>query len=259
MEKTSSDMEVTVGGKYNYDKKLMQRIEKLADKRPFREIMQVFPAYTKRINLTRFLAYYELFRMIKNKPGWIVECGIYRGFSLFALGKFMEIFCMGDKTRKIIGFDNFSGFTELSPQDGHENKECTKIVGGGNPGDFRDDFMELLDICNKDAFAPWVERIIVVEGNIEKTIPEYVEKNSGLRISLLHLDIDLYKPTNIALKHFYPRVVAGGLVVLDEYAHIDWGGESKAFEDYFENTGQKIPELKTFSWVGNPTTYFIKE
>ena len=95
----------------------------------------------------------------------------------------------------------------------------------------------------------------MVEGNIEKTIPEYVAKSPGLRISLLHLDVDLYKPTLIALQHLYPLVVSGGLVVLDEYALPHWGGESKALEKFF---GKNMPKLHTFSWVGNPNCYFFK-
>lgn len=247
----------TLAGRYNHDKDILARIDAVVEKgnRPFREIMDAFPAYIRRYNLTRFLAHYELFRMIKDIPGSIVECGVYRGASLFAFGKFLEIFCMGDKARKAYGFDNFRGFTDLDPKDGPIDTGASREAGGWNPEDFRDEFMELLDIFHKDAFAPWADRIIMIEGDVLETIPTFVEKHPGLRISLLHLDIDLYKPTLTALENFYPRVVNGGLVVLDEYALINWGGESTAVEEYF---GGKIPKLHTFSWVGNPNCYFIK-
>ena len=76
---------------------------------------------------------------------------------------------------------------------------------------------------------------------------------------MLNLDIDLYKPTFVALEQLYPKVIPGGVVVLDEYAHKDWPGESKALDDYFNNLNTKVPDLKTFTWCGTPTTYFIKE
>ena len=240
------------------DNDVIERLEALAEKRSFAEVMGAFPAYINRYNLTRFLAYYEMFKLIQDKPGWIVECGVYRGFSLLALSKFMEIFCMGDKTRKVLGFDNFAGFTGLYPEDGEENRAVDKIARGISPEEYRDDVLELLDICNRDAFAPWAKRVELVEGNVEDTIPQYVSDHPGLRVSMLHLDIDLYNPTKIALEHLYPRVISGGLVVLDEYAHIDWGGESKALEDYFVFLGEPIPELKTLNWCSTPTTYFIK-
>jgi len=247
----------THAGRYVQDQEIIERLERVIakSKRPFREIMEAFPVYVRRYNLTRFLAHYELFRMIQDTPGFIVECGVYRGASLLAFGKFLEIFCMGDKGRKVIGFDNFKGFTHFSIEDGPSEDVASKQIGGWSAKDFRDEFYELVDIFHSDTFAPWAKRVLMVEGDIEKTIPEYVKKNPGLRISLLHLDVDLYKPTMTALKHLYPLVVPGGLVVLDEYALLHWGGESKALEKFF---GNKMPKLHTFSWVGNPNCYFIK-
>lgn len=252
------DKQVEIYKRFQEDKSIIEKLEALANKRTFAEVMCAFPAYINRYNLTRFLAYYELFKLIQDKPGWIVECGVYRGFSLFALSKFMEIFCMGNKSRRVLGFDNLAGFTGLFPEDGEENKTVSKITGGISPGEYRDEVLELLEICNQDAFAPWAKRVELVEGNAEDTIPQYISDYPGLRISMLHLDIDLYNPTKIALEHLYPHVIPGGLVVLDEYAHRDWAGESKALEDYFASLEEPIPELKTLSWCSTPTTYFIK-
>lgn len=248
-----------LGGRFQYDQDILKAVESLSERRTFSERQQNFPGYTSRMLLTRFLAYYELFRMIRSKPGWIVECGIYRGFSFFSLGKFLEIFCMGDKTRKMLGFDSFEGFSDLAPEDGGENVQITRMKGGTNPSDFTEDFFELLRLNNLDAFAPWAERMHVVKGDARFTIPQYVKENPGLRISLLHIDIDIYEPVSIALENLYPRVVPGGIVVLDEYAHHDWPGESAAFEHYFVNKGLSVPNLQTFGWCGTPTTYFIKE
>jgi len=257
-QKKEMNLEETIAGRYDHDKEINSRIEEVIKKseRPWREVMEAFPVYVRRYHLTRFLAYYEFFKMIKDIPGNIVECGIYRGATLFSFGKFLEIFCMGDKARKVIGFDNFEGFTGFSPEDGPSTDTASKKMGGWSPKDFYDEFMELLDIFHKDAFAPWATRIQIVKGNVEETIPDHVKNNPGLRISLLHLDIDLFSPTKTALEYLYPLVVKGGIVVLDEYAITHWAGESKALEEYF---GDKIPKLKTFGWVGNPNCYFIKE
>lgn len=252
-------MDMMLGTTSKHDKLISEQLALLAENRPFEEVAQTFPAYVRRQVITRFLAYYELFKLVEHTPGWLVECGIYRGFSFFALGKFLEIFCMGDKTRKVLGFDNFKGFEGLSPQDGPPDPHVTRVQGGANPSAFRDDFFKLLELCNEDAFAPWSKRFEVVEGDVTRTIPEYCELNPGLRISLLHLDIDVYRPVYVALEHLYPKVVPGGVVVLDEYAHHDWPGESQAIQDVFEANGFKLPNLKTFNFVGTPTTYFIKE
>jgi hypothetical protein len=252
-------MDMKLGASFEYDQDLTNKIIELAEKRPLSEVFQAFPAYTKRQLITRFLAYYELFKMIQDVPGWIAECGIYHGFSFFSLGKFLEIFCMGDKTRKIVGFDNFRGFTELAQSDGLPDLSCTRHEGGTNPSDFRDEFFQLLSCANADCFAPWAERFLVVEGDARETIPKFCIDNPGLRLSMLHIDIDIYEPVKTALANLYPRLLPGGIVVLDEFAHVDWPGESQALTDVFIENGWPIPKLQSFPWIGTPTTYFIKE
>ncbi len=252
-------MDMKIGATAERDRQIATSLSRLAESRSFEEVEQAFPAYIRRQVLTRFLAYYELFRLIKDVPGWIVECGIYRGFSLFSLAKMLEIFCMGDKTRKVIGFDNFAGFTRLSPEDGAPDPGCTREEGGTNPSDFKEDFFELLRLSNADCFAPWVERLLVVEGDIRKTVPEFCGEHPGLRLSMLNIDVDIYEPVRVSLEHLYPRVVPGGVVVLDEFAHIDWPGESNALVDVFTENDWPVPKLQSLSWCGTPTTFFIKE
>ena len=252
-------MDMKLGMSSQHDLEISKKITKLSEQRPFEEIAQTFPAYIRRQLLTRFLAYYELFKLVNDVPGWIVECGIYRGFSFFALGRFLEIFSMGDKQRKLLGFDSFKGFGPLNVKDGPEDRSVTRNEGGTDPSDFKDEFFQLLKLANDDAFAPWSPRMEIVEGDVAVTIPKYCKENPGLRISMLHLDIDVYDPVSVALEQLYPKVVPGGLVVLDEFAHIDWPGESMAMKDVFEEKGWKLPKLQTLSWVGTPTTYFFKE
>jgi hypothetical protein len=88
-----------------------------------------------------------------------------------------------------------------------------------------------------------------------RSVPKYVSDNPGLRISLLHLDVDVYKPTLCALQHLYPRVVSGGVVVLDEYAMEEWGGESAAFEEFFNGSP---PKTQKFTWTSTPGAFFVK-
>jgi len=244
------------GRHHQHDKDLSKRIVDLIQKNDHEisDILENFPLYVRRYNMTRFLAHYEIFRMIKDIPGDIVECGVFRGTSFLSFAKFTEIFSMGNKIKKLIGFDNFQGFREVSEEDGKQS-DAIKI-GAWDPSKFKEELYEMIDIFTNDSFAPWVPRISIVEGDIFESVPKYVEENPGLRISLLHLDCDLYKPTFSALKHLYPLVLTGGIVILDEYAMHQWPGESKAVEDFFGIN--KIPKMRSFSWSGSPTAYFIK-
>ena len=65
-------------------------------------------------------------------------------------------------------------------------------------------------------------RLELVAGDIRTSASDYARRNPGLRIALLHMDLDLGEPTFAALTALWPRVVAGGIVVFDEYAVPQW-------------------------------------
>jgi hypothetical protein len=224
---------------------------------PLQDVLESFAIYARRVNITRFLAHYELYRMVRDVPGSIVECGVYQGNSFFAFAKFLEIFHPGDRIRHVIGFDSFQGLRDFKEEDGPFYPNRSKVVGGWSASGFKEAFFKLLDIYHRDAFVPAAKRGIIVEGNILETVPNYVKQHPGLRISLLHLDVDVFEPTYCALEHLYPLVVPGGLVVLDEYAMMEWGGESTAFERYF---GQgNMPQPTKFPWTSTPGGFFVKK
>ena len=221
-----------------------------------REIWRNFQIYTRRVFLKRFLALYELYQQVIDLPGDVVELGVYRGGSLMAFANFMEIRNMGDRHKKVVGFDNFAGFGEMDEKDGAPNPGVGKVPGGFSSDDFEAPLLDAIRIFDADRFIPYKPRIHLVKGDIEKTVPTYVEENPGMRICLLHFDVDLYRPTLTGLEHLWPLVVPGGIVVFDEYGIPPWEGESKAVDEFFQN--QNI-ELRRFDWSSNPGAYVIKK
>jgi len=221
-----------------------------------REVWRNFQLYSRRVFLKRFLAHYELFRMTKDLPGDIMELGVYRGASLMSWANFLEIRSMGDRAKKVIGFDNFFGFRELAPQDGKEDARVHKVIGGFDGGSFKEQLMDVINIFDEDRFIGYKPRVEIVEGDIEKSVPEYVKSHPGLRLSLLHFDCDLYKPTLKALEVLWPLVVRGGAVLFDEYGIQPWAGESQAVDEFFRD--RKL-SLRKFDWSTNPGAYLIKD
>lgn len=246
------------GSAYPHDQQINDRVAQAVVESglPMSDVLESFPLYARRIHLTRFIAHYELYRMVANLPGCIVECGVYRGSSLLTWAKLLEIFHPGDRVRKVIGFDNFAGFTSLHEKDGPERPNRSKVVGGWNAAPYYRELLEHIDIFHADSFVPRAKRIELVEGDLGISAEAYVRENPGLRISLLHLDVDLYEPTMGALKALYPLVVPGGLVVFDEYAMTEWAGESKAVEEYFKG---KPPQIQKFPFCSTPGGFFRKE
>jgi hypothetical protein len=219
------------------------------------EICRNFQIYTRRIFLKRFLAHYELFCRTIELPGDIVELGVYRGASLMAWANFLEIRNMGDRQKQIFGFDNFSGVTSFDEEDGIADSRVGKKIGGYDSSVFEEILKDAINIFDKDRFIPYKSRVILVKGNIEETVPRFVKENPGLRISLLHFDCDVYKPTKIAIEKLWPRIVHGGVVLFDEYGIRPWEGESFAVDEYFKDKNVKICR---FDWCPNPGGYIIK-
>jgi hypothetical protein len=220
-----------------------------------RDVWRNFQLYTRRVFLKRFLAHYELFRLVQGLPGDLVELGVYRGASLLSWANFVEIRNMGDRHRKVIGFDNFAGFKQLAPEDGAPVPELGKQPGGFDGGAFEDELRDVIAVFDADRFIPYKPRIELVVGDVEETVPDYVRRNPGLRIALLHFDVDLYRPTRVALEQLWPLVVPGGVVAFDEYGIPPWEGESRAVDEFF--AGRDV-ELKRFDWCSNPGAWLVK-
>lgn len=222
------------------------------------EIWKNFPIYARRLYLKRFLAHYELFQKVVDLPGDIVELGVFRGASLMSWANFVEIRCMGDRQRRVFGFDNFAGFTEIEPKDGAVSKQFKKTAGGFDSAGYEEILRDAISIYDADRFIPYKARVTLVKGDVEKTVPEFVTTNPGVRISLLHFDVDLYRPTLIALETLWPLVVPGGVVAFDEYGIPPWEGESRAVDEFFASNKIEL-ELRRFTWSSNPGAYVVKK
>lgn len=223
-----------------------------------REIWRNFQIYTRRTFLKRFIAHYEMFKKTIELPGDIVELGVYRGASLMSWANFLELRNMGDRHKRVIGFDGFSGF-ELKTKDGAPDPNAGKTEGGFDSSEFEEILRDAIRIFDADRFIPHKPRVVLVKGDIKTTVPKFVEENPGLRISLLHFDADLYEPTMTGLEHLWPLVVSGGIVLFDEYGIPPWEGESSAVDEFFKRDEEKKIELRRLDWSANPGAYVIKE
>jgi hypothetical protein len=77
-------------------------------------------------------------------------------------------------------------------------------------------------------FIGHIPKVELVRGDANKTIPQYLQQNPQLIVSLLYLDFDIYQPTLTELKSFLPRMPKGAVIAFDELNSKDWHGESIA-------------------------------
>lgn len=188
--------------------------------------INTFPVYATRQNITSFLERYELYKLCKNTPGSIVECGVAGGFGLMSFSHFASIFEPYHYTRKIIGFDTFDGFVGITKQDSTSKAEHLKV--GGLKFDSYDLLQKAISLYDQNRALGHLNKVELVKGDISKTFPEYLEANPSLVIAMLYMDLDLYKPTLDTLKLIKDRIPKGGIIVFDELNHPDYPGETIA-------------------------------
>jgi len=168
--------------------------------------------YIRRQTLTRFLARYEVFKKILNIKGSVIECGVFQGEGLMTWAKLSSILEPVNMSRKIYGFDTFEGYLpEMSKKD---------MIGQGKLkletevcADSFDELNEIIRIYDSNRFLGQVEKVYLIKGDANETIPKFIEENPYTIVSLLHLDFGYYEVTKTAFECFYPRMPKGGIIL----------------------------------------------
>lgn len=204
--------------------------------------LENFPKYVRRQHLKRFLALYEIFKLVLPVKGSVVECGVYRGFGLMSWAKLSTILEPENLTRRIYGFDTFAGFPSVHVKD---HAEFQKAETGELGSNSYDELLQLIREYDADRFLGHISKVELIRGDIIKTIPEFVEKHPHLVISLLFLDCDLYEPTRTAIEHFLPRMPKGAVIAFDELDNPFWPGEACALQD---TLGIRKLNLQRLEW-----------
>ena len=203
--------------------------------------LENFPKYVRRQHLKRFLALYEIFKLALPVKGSVVECGVFKGFGVMSWAKLSAMLEPENLTRRIYGFDTFAGFPSVS------DKDANPVAAPHDGALFADSYEELQSLIaqyDQDRFLGHVDKVHLIKGNVVETVPAFLEANPHLVVSLLFLDLDLYEPTQVALRHFLPRMPRGAVLAFDELDNPMWPGETLAL---LEELGFRI-RLRRLEW-----------
>jgi hypothetical protein len=172
------------------------------------------------LDAVRYLSRYDL-------QGAFVECGVWRGGSSMAAALALQ--AIGNTSRDLYLYDTFDGMsapTEIdrvhSGQSAADQLQATQLGTGIWCRAGLDEVQANLASTGYPA-----DRIRYVRGRVEDTIPATLPD----MIALLRLDTDWYESTKHELEHLYPRLVPGGVLIIDDYGH--WQGARKAVDEYF--------------------------
>jgi len=212
-------------------------------------------SFMQRRNLPKILALYDLFKLTIDIPGSIGEFGVFKGGSLFTWFHLLETFLPGERMKKIYAFDHFKGYDNFGENDTDNN--WVKDKHGGTLLEDVDEFMirDLVELHNKDSYLPGVERIVLIDGDIVETAPEFKKMNMGVRFSIINVDVNLYDPVKSILENFYDLLLPGGIIMFSGYTAAPWDGEAMAIEEFFKD---KNGIFKKLHYSPYPRAYFIK-
>lgn len=187
--------------------------------------------------LSRLLAHYELYRKIIDKPGAIVECGVYKGASLSRFAGFRALL-ESEHSRRIYGLDAFGEFPLQGLRSEADKDFVQRFEAQGGHGIGKNELEAFLA-------AKGHMNIELVKGDVFETVPELLAREPQLRIALLNLDLDVYEPTKCCLEHFLSRMVPGGVIVFDDYNAVE--GATRVADELCAERGLSLEKLPFYN------------
>lgn len=185
----------------------------------FRETAaEVVPEGRTLLGYDRLHGLWQAVRNAAGVEGSMAELGSFRGGSAHFL--MLATRRLHGSPRPTFVLDTFEGHPE------HEIGDGDRLAGGGGQraGKFSETSLEAVREYLRPFDEADVRRCVVPDGL------------AGLpgdhRYALVHLDMDLHGPTLRALEYFWPRMPAGGVVVIDDFRSPSAPGIEQAFDEF---------------------------
>lgn len=211
--------------KPSYSKKRLEKqFHELRDDTFWRIVTEVY-SFTQ-LPIEPMWSLYEAVRYlaVRKISGDIVECGVLFGGASMLIAK--TLLSLEDTSRELWLYDSFQGFV------GEQARDDVTWYGDS----IKDRYPDFDGIAENNIVSTGYprEKLHLVKGDIEMTAAE----NANGDIALLRLDTDTYYSTKAELEHFYPKLVSGGILIIDDYGHAF--GARRAVDEYFSEPNRRV-------------------
>lgn len=163
--------------------------------------------------------------------GNVSECGCWRGLSAYQIASRLKSY--GFKNKFFI-FDSFEGLSEFGKEDLENN-----IISDQDKR--RREFA-----CSVETVSENLKDFSFIEYK-KGWIPSRFGEVERLKFSFVHIDVDLYQPIKDSLEFFYPRMVKGGAIALDDYGYLDFPGAKRAVDEFMRGKKDFVMHLPSGS------------
>jgi hypothetical protein len=166
-------------------------------------------------------------------PGDFVECGVNAGFMSSSIMYDLE---WDSRGKMFYLLDTFSGLdkncvTQEEIEAGIMKKNDDLIESG---------FYVTSSENVKKNFSEW-SNVQIIEGVIPDTLPEIKSQ----KIAYLHIDLNCAPPEVAAINFLWDRLVAGAIILLDDYAYIGYLQQKLAMDKFAKDIGVHIASMPT--------------
>ena len=161
------------------------------------------------VDIYRLYELWQLARQLDEVEGDFLEVGVWQGGSGCLLG-----LASRREGRRIFLADTFAGVVKVGVQD-------TRYRGGEHADTAVEQVTELLRTNG-------LEQVQVLVG----MFPEHNAEQVGDKLSLLHIDVDVYESARDILQWALPRLVRGSVVVFDDYGFHGCEGVTRMVNEF---------------------------
>ena len=164
--------------------------------------------------------------------GDIVECGVWKGGSMAAVARTLRE--LGTTDRTLWMYDTFDGMSEPTENDVDlHGRAADQMLAQADEAN-AESHDSIWCRCSLEKVKGTLKdtgysesQLRFVKGKVEDTLP----KESPDQIAILRLDTDWYESTRCELEILFPKLVPGGVLIIDDYGH--WQGCRKAVDEHF--------------------------
>jgi hypothetical protein len=170
----------------------------------------------RRSLVTAYEAYtiHSLAKAQRRLPGEMAEVGVYEGGTA-------RMICDVKGERRLHLFDTFDGLPPNSTADRAIHRQNQYA-------------------CSVESVREYLQEHPGVEFHVGR-FPESAAGLEDLRFSFVHIDVDLYESTRACLEWFYPRMLAGGVIISHDYSVLS--GVKQAFQEFLADKPEDLVEL----------------
>lgn len=185
--------------------------------------------YTRSSALSKLLFLNEIYEKIIHLPGNILVFGTWWGQDVVLLYNLRSVHEPYNFTRKVTGFDTFTGYPTLSDKD--KLSDTLKQGAYTTSENYFDYLNELMEYHENENILSHIHKFELVKGNISDTLPAYLQTNCHELISLIYIDVAMYEPTKAILQNCIPHLLNGSIIVFDELNAKEYPGETIALKE----------------------------